>query len=665
MNKKISTFILLLLCVAIFLCSCDEYTPAIKPTGSTETPTEELTSENEVETPEEDDSYTVSLVYNGEQYIPPSDTEIYVQWNNGFSFHKALMEDGVAKIGNLDGDYTVTLSSVPNGFSYDPNAYVATTENRHIEIKLWKVIETIGSGAELYKCINISEMGIYKVDIDLDRRGNVQEIFYEFSPRESGMYSVESWVDTVENTVNPVVNYYGANSAFKTLQSTIDDGGAESTYTKNFLLDVQINDSEFSTGGGGQVIFTFGISATSKKQEYPISVYFAVKLDGEIPEGTPKNEPIIKVPEEELVHQKGYYDTTITAGGQSFQISYDLTGAEFVQTNSTGDKQANVFDSNNYKLWKKGEGMPMQALGSPRGDDYAQKLTGDYKVVYETIIREITFTPDKDGATSGYVQITQYDTSLPKALAREMTYTGKYRYALVLGNKDTETPDKIELTHVEGDKIEYAGFCIDKNKNITFGSGDNYYHLLDKENGTYGPILYAYISSDCGFLGGEKFTTLEYRGNKALTVSTGENYKLFIEGFGPLSKAYSQEVGPYFCHMECPCRKGIKDKKGNIIKEACPGACVEGCQYCMPDCRPCPEKGINHPGYAGYVNFDGMYGVTEELRIFLQLYSTSQLLFFDGNGFVETNESRNVYAEEDDQWLFACAYYKMTVKEIS
>ena len=53
-------------------------------------------------------------------------------------------------------------------------------------------------------------------------------------------------------------------------------------------------------------------------------------------------------------------------------------------------------------------------------------------------------------------------------------------------------------------------------------------------------------------------------------------------------------------------------------------------------------------------NSDGVCYVTMELKEFLQKFSVSQRLFFDGNGFVE---STGVYAIEEDQWLFACGYY--------
>ncbi len=64
--------------------------------------------------------------------------------------------------------------------------------------------------------------------------------------------------------------------------------------------------------------------------------------------------------------------------------------------------------------------------------------------------------------------------------------------------------------------------------------------------------------------------------------------------------------------------------------------------------------------YAAACNSDGVCYVTQELMEFLQKFSVSQRLFFDGNGFVE---STGVFALEDDQWLFACGYYKENGKE--
>lgn len=512
MKKSVKTvFLLLLLALSLVLTSCGEYSPA--KGGDQKNPSQDAGGNGGGDdTVDEKDLFTVSLSYNGAPYVPSADTPISVQWNDGFSVHKADMEQGVAKVGGLDGDYQVTLSAVPEGYAYDPSAYIATNTNRNLVIELYKITEGSGKGTELYKSISIKYTGVYCVDITSAE----QEVFYEFAPSKSGTYSVESWANTTENTINPMANYYGANAFFKQFDHTCNDGGTESSYTKNFNLQVKIADEQISDSG--QVTFTFGIKATSKTGEYPVRVYFAVKLDGEFSLNHIQSNII--VPKETLVRQPEY-------------PGYTLVGAEFPVTQN--GNTANVFDGDNYRYWAREEG------------------------------------------------------------------------------------------------------------------GDGYYHLFNLEQYPdtqgYGPILYAYISAPCRFVD-SSFHQVEYRGNKALTVSKGtENYKLFIEGFDELTFSHG-DLGPYFCIMDCPCRA-----------DGCPGACAIGCTKCHADCRQCPEEGIGHGGYANYTNSDGVYGVTQELKDFLQKYSVNQRLFFDGNGFVETNPSVSVYAEEDDQWLFACGYY--------
>ena len=520
MKRSFKMWICLLLVCSFVLTGCGEFKPAIEAPhkNSTETQAPDSSSGSDTEPNDQDAPFTVMLSFEGETYIPSAETPIYVHWNDGFSFHKAQIgTDGVAQMTGLDGDYQVTLSDIPDGYAYNPSAYVATNNKRNVTIELYRLVSTTGKGASLYNCIPLRYTGLYRVELE-DAK---DEIFFEFAPPESGTYSVISWVDTTANEINPMANYYGANAFFKQLQFVADDGGAESSYTKNFKLDVQIADEMI--GNGGQVTFSFGIQATSKNGEYPAEVYFAIMLDGEFSLNT-VTAPLI-CPQEDLhLMHAPEYDPNI----------YKFVGAEVSKT--VGGNTASVFDGTRYKLWTRENGVD-----------------GFYHVYDET---------------------------------------------------------------------EYAA------------------------TGGYGPVLYAYISQPCRFLDAA-FTGIEMRGNKALTVHGKENYKLFIEGFGALLVDPPGDNGPYFCTTNCPCRNN----------GTCIGACTEACTNCHPDCRRCPEEAMGALGYGNICNSDGVCAVTQELKEFLQKYSTSQLLFFDGNGFVETHPDISVYAAEDDQWLFACGYY--------
>ena len=528
--KKTLPLLALLLAVTLLLSACGEYNPAVKLPGnnhSTEADTPADGSVTDENGEIDEDPFTVTLTYNGEVYIPSEEHPISVQWNDGYSIHTAeIGQDGVARVGGLDGDYRVRLTAIPDGYTYNPNAYTATNNDRNLEIELYRIVTTRGHGDQLYNAIEIKNTGLYCVELTSPEH----EIFFEFAPPKSGTYSVESWMDTIENKVNPQSKYYGANRFYKQLQFVADDGGAEGTYTKNFKLDVQIADEMISDGG--QVTFSFGVLSTSTDGVYPIKVYFAITLDGEFS---------LNHIESNMMHPA---DEHLATAPEYDKNKYEFVGAETLQTQ--GNSSANVFDGKNYKLWPISEG------------------------------------------------------------------------------------------------------------------GDNYYHVYSVEqypetNG-YGPILYAYVSKACRFMD-DPFTEIENRGNKALTVSNGtENYKLFIEGFGGLVVDPPGDNGPYFCVTNCPCRESNTCESAQL--GFANGACSEACDKCHVDCRRCPTEAFGMAGYGDYCNSDGVAAVTEELKQFLQKYSVNQLLFFDGNGFVETNPSVSVYAAEDDQWLFACGYYR-------
>ena len=68
-------------------------------------------------------------------------------------------------------------------------------------------------------------------------------------------------------------------------------------------------------------------------------------------------------------------------------------------------------------------------------------------------------------------------------------------------------------------------------------------------------------------------------------------------------------------------------------------------------------------GYSQYVNSDGVYPVTQELKEFLQEFASCNSYFKDGDGVAERYlRSDGTYvkiydASETNMWLFAVGYY--------
>ena len=219
------------------------------------------------------DDFTVTVMVNGQPYSPRMDMTVY--WSDGFSVHAApLNKSGVARIDGLDGDYRVTLSAVPNEYTYNPNGNIATNDNRNITLELYPLNLLAGGGTGIYDCYSFSKTGVYSAVInDPD-----DAIYFQYAPETNGVYSIESWIDTTADNINPSVEIWGGSSQYKFYIETKDDGGPVGSYTINFVHTVTIADENISAGG--QAVYTFAVKAESKNNKYPITVTFAVKRNG-------------------------------------------------------------------------------------------------------------------------------------------------------------------------------------------------------------------------------------------------------------------------------------------------------------------------------------------------------------------------------------------------
>ncbi len=388
--------------------------------------------------------FSVSLVYNKKIYIPEENEIITVIWTDEFSqYTEKLGTDGFAKK-KLDGDYNVTISGLPDDYTYNPNIYVASNEEPSVEIELFKITKIRSTsqknGTDPYKAFSMSNVGTYRTEI----KSKNQKVYYTYSPRKAGWYVVESMVNIYDDTVNPALDAFFGNSIGALYKGDkVNDGGAskDGGYTLNFKWEFKLAEQEL----GGD--FTFGVSATSKTGVYPIYVDFKITYEGE------------------------YYMPTIT--------SSVIRAKEIKEETPEFDKS------------------------------------------------EYTFI-NADGGRGNYYNLS------------ETNGTGI----------------------LDGEKFKY-------------NEETGYWHVWNNETNEFGPILCAYINTPTPFMDPEapmsSLSTMEYNGNKCLTVSEGtENYKQFIE-----------------------------------------------------------------IDYAAVCNSDGVCYVTMELMIFLQKFSISSAYFIDGNGWVE------------------------------
>ncbi len=293
--------------------------------------------------PEMDDDptndFTVTLHANGQPYSPRM--EMYARWSDGFSVHTAPIDkNGVARIDGLDGDYRVTLSAVPNEYTYDPNTHIATNDNRNIILDLYTLNRLSGGGTGMYDCYQFSKTGVYSAVINSPD----DAIFFQYAPDGSGTYSIESWADTTADNINPYIDVYIGSIAWKQYIYTTDDGGTMGSYTINFVHVVQIAKENISSGG--QAVYTFAIKADSKNNKYPVTITFAVKRDGEFELGgvdnISGNEMVIPVFDFSNYNVEDH--------------NYDSSQYKVVYPEYLYNGNIKVFDESRFKVWETSKG---------------------------------------------------------------------------------------------------------------------------------------------------------------------------------------------------------------------------------------------------------------------------------------------------------------------
>ena len=321
----------IIVAMTLLLCSCGVYNPPVGG-GSANGSSGTNNGGTEIELPDnlKEDTFTVSLYYNGVKYVPRADEEIFAQWTDGFSVFSAKIEsDGFARVSGLDGDYKVTISAPPESYSYNPNIYVATNDSKHIAIDLIAYTELDGKGTGIYTSLDLTKSGVYRLQFD----SADEEVFIQFRPRTSGTYSIETWADTVANAINPKADVYNGSMAYKYYSRTLNDGGASSSYTKNIKYEVSVDKAEVGN------VFTIALKLYSRDGSYPKHVDFALTLDGEFSRDWISS--VFVYPTEDLDSMKVVdYD----------KKQYKIVGAE---TNRDGNV---IFDSTMYKLWSREAG---------------------------------------------------------------------------------------------------------------------------------------------------------------------------------------------------------------------------------------------------------------------------------------------------------------------
>lgn len=271
--KKIISFLLLMVLLFSYT-ACGEYNAPTND-GNENTSNEEENGGNNNNTEEQGVPFVATVMLNGKAYTPPSVSDdsvaLKVRWSNGKTVHTVNVDEfGMAECYGLDGEYTVTLVNLSNAYTYNPNIYKVDNENRNVVIDLLTLTTAKGEGTSIYKCIMLSNPGVYRANIN--NAGQV--VYFEFTPTKAGSYSIESLVDVSAGMYDPVADVYYGSSAFKYYAYQLDGGGASQGYTTNFRHIVEVDESFIGNS------YTFAVFVNGKDATYPTYVDFAIVYEG-------------------------------------------------------------------------------------------------------------------------------------------------------------------------------------------------------------------------------------------------------------------------------------------------------------------------------------------------------------------------------------------------
>ncbi len=276
MKKFFVLIMSLLLTVSLCTAGCAKEIQAVNtgggsvPGGSTGTP--DGTDEGVP-----DDAYTVTLALPDGDEVMPDLTGIQAVWTNSTSVYTAdFDENGFAYYSGLDGEYTVTVSGIIDGYTYNPNIYRAsgTEEGRKVVISLIILGDWGGGSGDSHydgRRAIANYVSAYRVEFTKPN----QKFYFEFSPITNGsyVYSLETFVNVTENEINPKLDqlYYSTRTTYATY-----DGGSDycGSYTKNVKISIEYYNNR-------SWLYALYIDSTDTDYSTPkyVDIYF--KLEGD------------------------------------------------------------------------------------------------------------------------------------------------------------------------------------------------------------------------------------------------------------------------------------------------------------------------------------------------------------------------------------------------
>lgn len=617
MKRKFISIILLLLFV-FSLVSCGEYelpnktsipSNSSSPTNSSSPSTNPSQTTNPVNKDEVE--FKITLTFKGISASQLVDGKnVYVILVNRTRSYKALVENGEATILGLDGEYYVhlDLGTVKN-YSYNPNETIVNTQSPNATIELFQ-LKTISRKNQIRGQVDGKQNQPINRIVDFDDPekdgktiyiysakidGSEKEVYYQFDAKHNGTYIIESLVDIYDDQVNPYMNLYtfGPSQGVKNFEEKIDSGSA---YLKGGFtknFKYSVDVSERKVGNS----FTFGIKVNTRDSAtYPVTVNFKIQY--------------ISPYSEELIYRNPVYASDLYAKrDENGNIIYkkDSLGNETIyKTNDDGDNITKTFV-----------------------DENGNTVTRNYKD-YDLNYVKINSVPDlrysisyPENHNSAWWNSNLGVDVLPDIYYNEVydsSYYYKTRYKYVDGKY---------ITDVNGDYI------LAPSNTVKEAEGRRYYELAS-------------------------YSLLKDGSNQVLTSKKGDYFLVYYneyDGFYHVIVNNYDTILYVAITSPIPLMSTIYDMAFgfNFIEDAGDGNRTISYVGINNNTTILNYKRFIEGEYADFCNSDGRCYVTMEIKEFLLNVSNGKGYFYDGNGSFEVDS--NVFATEEDQWLFACGFY--------
>ncbi len=287
------------------------------------------------------DCYTVRLqTSDGSRWS--SLAGLYAVWTDktGADMYKASFDkDGVAVCYEPDGEYYVTLSGLPTGYTYNPNAYEANNDAKETVVKLYPLRSlTGGDGGVSPDHFQIKQAGAYRFTFEKE----TDEFYFTFSGTSSGKISLQTLIDITTNELSPTL-YECFGTHLPKVRKEITGGGASNTFTKNIYC-------EYNLTGSQEMLFKTGVE-TAKEGLYPVTVDLLIEqneYEGDYSNLTEMPKPVLDLPEalkELYINEAGEetWRAKITPVGKTFVSLANYTRGSF-SANRNFDVSLIAFD---------------------------------------------------------------------------------------------------------------------------------------------------------------------------------------------------------------------------------------------------------------------------------------------------------------------------------